>query len=95
MGAHVAPQARGLNLPLLAESAFAQVRAAISGMHADRWLRDEVDVLNTTAVTLSSQLETLHGEIAKKSQDLSERVNELGQERDFVTKCWIRPKSSS
>ena len=73
------------NLPLLAESAFAQVRAAISGMHAGRWLPDEVDVLNTTAVTLSSQLETLHGEIAKKSQDLSERVNELGQERDFVT----------
>ncbi|MGH8515414.1 MAG: cache domain-containing protein, partial [Gammaproteobacteria bacterium] len=35
------------NLPLLAESAFAQVRAAISGMHAGRWLRDEVDVLNT------------------------------------------------
>ncbi|MGH8487537.1 MAG: cache domain-containing protein, partial [Gammaproteobacteria bacterium] len=32
------------NLPLLAESAFAQVRAAISGMHASRWLRDEVDV---------------------------------------------------
>ena len=73
------------NLPLLAESAFAQVRAAISGMHAGRWLPDEVDVLNTTAVTLSSQLETLHGEIAKKSQDLSERVNELGRERDFVT----------
>ncbi|MFH0352125.1 MAG: hypothetical protein ACHBMF_09390 [Chromatiales bacterium] len=40
-------------------------RVAISGMHAGRWLRDEVDVLNTTAVTLSSQLETLHGEIAK------------------------------
>ncbi|MDQ3566274.1 MAG: PAS domain S-box protein, partial [Pseudomonadota bacterium] len=73
------------NLPLLAESAFAQVRAAIPGMHAGRWLRDEVDVLNTTAVTLSSQLETLHGEVAKKSQDLSERVKELGQERDFVT----------
>lgn len=73
------------NLPLLAESAFAQVRAAISGMHASHWLPDEVDVLNTTAVTLSSQLETLHGDLAKKSQDLSERVNELGQERDFVT----------
>ncbi|MGH8531305.1 MAG: EAL domain-containing protein [Gammaproteobacteria bacterium] len=73
------------NLPLLAESAFTQVRAAISGMHAGRWLRDEVDVLNTTAVTLSSQLETLHGELDKKSQDLAERVNELGQERDFVT----------
>ncbi|MGH8507126.1 MAG: EAL domain-containing protein, partial [Gammaproteobacteria bacterium] len=73
------------NLPLLAESAFAQVRAAIHGMHEGRWLPDEVDVLNTTAVTLSSQLETLHGDLAKKSRDLSDRVKELGQERDFVT----------
>lgn len=65
-------------LPLLAAAAFSKVREAIAPAHAKRWLRDEVDVLNGTALTLSSQLEQLHGELAA-------RVEELKQERDFVT----------
>jgi diguanylate cyclase (GGDEF)-like protein/PAS domain S-box-containing protein len=66
------------NLPLLAQAAFAELRSAIRPLPLRHFWRDEVDVLNETAVTLSSQLETLHGE-------LQARVEELGIERDFVT----------
>jgi diguanylate cyclase (GGDEF)-like protein/PAS domain S-box-containing protein len=66
------------NLPLLAQAAFAELRSAIRFRPHRHFWRDEVDVLNETAVTLSSQLETLHGE-------LQARVEELGIERDFVT----------
>ncbi|MBA2591181.1 MAG: EAL domain-containing protein [Gammaproteobacteria bacterium] len=65
------------NLPLLAQ-AFAELRSAIRFRPHRHFWRDEVDVLNETAVTLSSQLEALHGE-------LQARVEELGIERDFVT----------
>ncbi|MGQ0593638.1 MAG: EAL domain-containing protein [Gammaproteobacteria bacterium] len=67
------------NLPLLAQAAFAELRSAIRAPPLRHFWRDEVDVLNETAVTLSSQLETLHGE-------LQARVEELGIERDFVTR---------
>ena len=66
------------NLPLLAQAAFAELRSAIRFRPRRHFWRDEVDVLNETAVTLSSQLEALHGE-------LQTRVEELGIERDFVT----------
>ncbi len=66
------------NLPLLAEAAFAELRSAIRPASLRHFWRDEVDVLNETAITLSTQLETLHGE-------LQARVEELGIERDFVT----------
>jgi len=66
------------NLPLLAQAAFARLRSTIGPSPLGHFWRDEVDVLNETAVTLSSQLETLHGE-------LQARVEELGVERDFVT----------
>ena len=66
------------NLPLLAQAAFAELRSAIGPPPLRHFWRDEVDVLNETAVTLSSQLEALHGE-------LQTRVEELGIERDFVT----------
>lgn len=66
------------NLPLLAQAAFAELRSAIRRPSLRHFWRDEVDVLNETAITLSSQLETLHGE-------LQARVEELGIERDFVT----------
>ncbi len=65
-------------LPLLARAAFAELRSAIHAPPLRHFWSDEVDVLNETAITLSSQLETLHGE-------LQARVEELGIERDFVT----------
>jgi diguanylate cyclase (GGDEF)-like protein/PAS domain S-box-containing protein len=65
------------NLPLRRRRRFRRRSAIRFRPHRHFW-RDEVDVLNETAVTLSSQLETLHGE-------LQARVEELGIERDFVT----------
>ena len=73
------------NLPLLAEGAFATVRAAISGNRRRRFFNDEVDVLNETAIFLSHQLEALNAEVARRTQDLSERMEEITREKNFVT----------
>jgi diguanylate cyclase (GGDEF)-like protein/PAS domain S-box-containing protein len=73
------------NLPWLAEGAFAKIRAAISETRFPHFVRDEVDVLNDTAVALSFQLETLNIEVAKRTQDLSERMDEITEQRNFVT----------
>ena len=73
------------NLPQLAEGAFAQVRTAISGSQAKRFVRDEVDVLNETAIALSHQLEALNDVVAKRTRDLSDRMLEITRERNFVT----------
>jgi len=73
------------NLPLLAEGAFATVRVAISGNRRRRIFSDEVDVLNETAIFLSHQLEALNDEVAKRTEDLSERMEEITRERNFVT----------
>ena len=73
------------NLPWLAEGAFTKIRAAVSESRLTHFFRDEVDVLNDTAVALSHQLEALNTEVAKQTQDLSERVSEIIQQRNFVT----------
>ncbi|MGH8582308.1 MAG: EAL domain-containing protein [Gammaproteobacteria bacterium] len=73
------------SLPLLARSAFAQARAGLAASGSRRGPQDEVDVLNTAAIQLSTQLETLHGELAQRGHELAERVTELAHERDFVT----------
>jgi diguanylate cyclase (GGDEF)-like protein/PAS domain S-box-containing protein len=72
------------NLPRLAVGAFATVRAAITGNRRKSYLRDEVDVLNETAIALSHQLETLSYEVAQRTRDLSERMKEITHERNFV-----------
>jgi len=73
------------NLPLLAEGAFATVRVAIAGNRRRRLFSDEVDVLNETAIFLSHQLEALNDEVARRTEDLSERMEEITRERNFVT----------
>lgn len=73
------------NLPWLAEGAFGKVRVAISDVPLNRWFRDEVDVLNETAIALSHQLEALHIELANHTRDLSERMDEITRQRNFVT----------
>lgn len=72
-------------LPELAKGEFVKVRNAISGIRRYRWFRDEVDVLSDMAISLSSQLEVLNAEVALRTRDLSERMREITQERNFVT----------
>lgn len=72
-------------LPRLAEGTFTAARAAILDLRPTHLFRDEVDDLNDTAIALSHQLETLNGEVAKHTQNLSERMEEITRERNFVT----------
>ncbi|KFI23890.1 diguanylate phosphodiesterase [Nitrosococcus oceani] len=74
-----------LSLPYLAEHAFEKVRARLSHSVQPAWGRDEIDVLNDTAVTLSYQLEALQAEIQDRTRHLAERGDDLARERDFVT----------
>ncbi len=72
-------------LPWLAEGAFAKVRSVISETRLTHFVWDEVDVLNDMAIALSFQLETLNAEVANRTRDLSERMKEITQQRNFVT----------
>lgn len=72
-------------LPQLAYGTFARARSAISEARRKRIFRDEVDVLNETAIALSHQLEALNIEVATHTRDLSERMQEITRERNFVT----------
>lgn len=72
-------------LPWLAEGAFAKVRAVMSETRFTSFVRDEVDVLNDMAIALSFQLEVLNVEVANRTRDLSERMSEITQQRNFVT----------
>jgi PAS domain-containing protein len=71
-------------LPLLGRGEFVRVRQAIGSEVKYRWLRDEVDVLDDTAIALSGRLESLEQKVSAHTQALSERMDELENERDFV-----------
>ncbi len=71
-------------LPLLGQGEFQRVRQAIGSDVRRRWLRDEVDVLDDTAIALSGRLESLEQEVREHTSALSERMDELENERDFV-----------
>ncbi|MGH8646384.1 MAG: EAL domain-containing protein [Gammaproteobacteria bacterium] len=71
-------------LPLLGQGEFLRVRQAIGSDVKRRRLRDEVDVLDDTAIALSGRLESLEQEVQEHTRALSERMDELENERDFV-----------
>lgn len=73
------------HLPWLAEGAFTKIRATVSESRSTHWLLDEVDMLNETAVALSYQLEALNAAVAQQTRDLSERMVEIIEQRNFVT----------
>lgn len=77
-------QRAALSLPFLAEHAFEKVRTDLSYPTPSWRGRDEIDVLNSTAITLSYQLEALQVEIQERTRHLAERGDELARERDFV-----------
>ncbi|QJQ96298.1 MULTISPECIES: EAL domain-containing protein [Halomonadaceae] len=71
-----------LVLPELAKGGFASTRDRIPLPR--RRLSDEIDVLEDTTLELSHQLETLQQEVQLRGEQLAVRLEELGQERDFV-----------
>lgn len=72
-------------LPMLAQGTFSAARLEITDMRPTHLLRDEVDDLNDTAIALSHQLEALNKEVAQHTANLSERMEEITRERNFVT----------
>ncbi len=71
-------------LPLLAKSAFREVRAAV-GKRNKGWIDDEIDILDDTAITLSFQLEELETEVKKRTTALAARMEELANEKEFIS----------
>lgn len=72
-------------LPLLAHSNFGKFRSSLHSAGKKQWLRDEIDMLDETAVALSHQLETLETQVADRTQILAGKMDELSKERDFIT----------
>ncbi len=72
-------------LPLLAQSAFKEARETIS-VRERRFgqVHDEIDHLDSSAVALSNQLETLERKVEQRSLVLAQKMSELTHERDFV-----------
>ncbi|MGO2392115.1 MAG: EAL domain-containing protein [Halomonas sp.] len=69
-------------LPTLARGKFSDIRSAIP--ERQRRLPDEIDVLESTTLALSHQLETLETQVQERGEQLAERIEELAKERDFV-----------
>lgn len=70
-------------LPALAKGGFSQVREKIN-RHKHFW-KDEIFILDQTALGLADQLETLETEVASKEMQLASRLKELAKERDFIS----------
>lgn len=72
-------------LPLLAGSAFDEVRAKLSGINRKNIYEDELDYLQYSTIDLAHQLESLESSLLERAQNLTERSRQLEAERDFVT----------
>lgn len=71
-------------LPLLGQGAFERVRQAIRAQAKPHWARDEVDVLDDTAIALAGRLDFLEDQVQEHTRALGQRMDELEDERDFV-----------
>lgn len=72
-------------LPLLARSSFKDFRSSLHSAGQKQWLKDEIDMLDETAVALSYQLEKLEDQVADRTRILARKMDELSKERDFIT----------
>ena len=72
------------SLPLLARSDFKNFRTLLLSADQKQWLKDEIDMLDETAVALSYQLEKLEGQVVDRTEALAKQMGELSRERDFV-----------
>lgn len=71
-------------LPLLAENNFEQARANFRNTDQQAMLTDESDILKSTALNLSYQLEALHSLLNNRAIQLEARGVELETEKNFV-----------
>ncbi|MGH8685334.1 MAG: EAL domain-containing protein, partial [Nitrosospira sp.] len=72
-------------LPLLAHSSFKDFRSSLHSAGHKQWLKNEIDMLDETAVALSYQLEKLEDQVADRTRILARKMDELSKERDFIT----------
>ena len=73
-------------LPLLGQGEFERARSAIlTRIRLRHWFKDEIDILDATAIGLSRRLEKLEQEVSDHTRALSERMQELKSERDFIS----------
>lgn len=70
-------------LPLLGNSAFAEMRAVITPQKNRNW-PDEVDVLDYTSIALSTRLEQLEHEIREHTQTLQQALSQVFREKAFA-----------
>lgn len=71
-------------LPLLAENNFDEARQSFRELNRQKLITDESDVLKTTALNLSYQLEALHSLLNNRALQLEARGEELETEKNFV-----------
>ena len=71
-------------LPLLAEKKYDDFRQVLNCPRHPALGKDEIDLLNHTAVVLSGELEALEQEIRNNTCQLIEQGYELSNERDFI-----------
>lgn len=73
------------SLPLLARSDFQNFRTLLLSADQKQWLKDEIDLLDETAVALSHQLEKLESQVVDRTQALAKQMSELSRGKDFVS----------
>lgn len=71
------------SLPLLAKQQYSEFRRII-GSNDTAFGYDELDKLNHTALTLTSQLEHLEQEVRENALSLMDKTQALATERDFI-----------
>ena len=72
-------------LPLLAKSAYEEIRLGIHSIKRSNLFEDEHDLLKHSTLDLTEQLERLEQSLLERALHLSERSDQLEAERDFVT----------
>lgn len=72
-------------LPLMAGSAFEEIRQRLGNIGRKSFYKDELDLLQESTFDLSHQLERLESSLLERAQNLTERSVQLEAERDFVT----------
>jgi diguanylate cyclase (GGDEF)-like protein/PAS domain S-box-containing protein len=75
-------------LPLLSERHYVRANKLLRKLRERTLVRDETDVLRTTALTLSAELEELQKQLENRASELETRGNELERERDFVNQLF-------
>jgi len=72
------------SLPLLAQNGFQQARDLLTKQNRRTIIRDESDILNSTTLSLSYQLEKMQSQLTKRAEQLEKGGELLKSDRDFI-----------